>query len=206
MKNKTNTRFRLSSLLSPIQRFATLGAILYTSLMSFAAMALPATAVSQTQPYLVKDIYSNLADSSNPAGFVEINGIIYFSATTGSSGCELWKSNGTAAGTVMVKDINPGASSSSPSGLTNVNGVLYFVATDGTNGTELWTSNGTELGTIMVKDINPGASSSSPSSLANVNGALYFAANDGTNGNELWKSNGTEEGTEMEKKLINSTH
>jgi ELWxxDGT repeat protein len=45
------------------------------------------------------------------------------------AGDELWKSDGTAAGTVLVKDIFPDHSSS-PNNLTNVNGTLYFDATD----------------------------------------------------------------------------
>ena len=53
---------------------------------------------------------------------------------TASHGAELWRSNGTAAGTVLVKDIRPGSGGSSPSNLTNVNGVLYFVAYNGVTG------------------------------------------------------------------------
>jgi len=72
-----------------------------------------------------------------------VNGVLYFSASDGTSGTELWKSNGTAEGTVLVKDIYPGTSgaspnSSSPSYLTNVNGLLYFGANNGTNDRELW--------------------------------------------------------------------
>ena len=62
-------------------------------------------------------------------------------------GFELWKSNGTAAGTVMVKDINPGSKSSYPSFLTNVDGSLFFAATDAVHGSQLWQSNGTTAGT-----------------------------------------------------------
>jgi ELWxxDGT repeat protein len=47
-------------------------------------------------------------------------------------GQELWTSDGTAAGTMMVKDINPGAGGSSPGAMTNFNGTLYFSANDGT--------------------------------------------------------------------------
>src|SRR5207248_2636011 len=61
---------------------------------------------------------------------------LFFQATNGVSGLELWKSNGTAAGTVLVKDINPGKVSSSPSYLTNVNGTLFFSANNGVNGVE----------------------------------------------------------------------
>ena len=67
-----------------------------------------------------------------------MNGVLYFSATDGTNGRELWKSDGTAAGTARVADIDSGAGSSYPSNLTNVNGVLYFRANDGTRGTELW--------------------------------------------------------------------
>ena len=36
-----------------------------------------------------------------------MNGTLFFDATDASQGSELWKSNGTAAGTVMVADIIP---------------------------------------------------------------------------------------------------
>uniref|UniRef100_UPI00056C1DDD hypothetical protein n=1 Tax=Microcystis aeruginosa TaxID=1126 RepID=UPI00056C1DDD len=68
---------------------------------------------------------------------------------------ELWKSDGTAAGTVLVKDINPGSSSSYPGSLTAVGNTLFFTAYDGLggSGTELWKSDGTAAGTVLVKDI-----------------------------------------------------
>ena len=92
-----------------------------------------------------------------PADLTNVNGTLYFAATDGAHGVELWKSDGTAAGTVMVKDIDPGASGSFPAHLTNVNGTLYFAANDGTHGEELWKSDGTAAGTVMVKDIVPGS-------------------------------------------------
>src|SRR3954447_14515934 len=61
-----------------------------------------------------------------------VNGTLYFTANDGSHGRELWKSDGTSAGTVLVKDINPGSGSSGTSReLTNVNGTLFFTASDG---------------------------------------------------------------------------
>lgn len=93
---------------------------------------------------LVKDINPGASAfiSSNPAQLVAIGDVLYFSATsTAFGGTELWKSDGTAAGTALVKDINP-IGSSSPTGLTNVNGTLFFSASDGAAGVELWKNDG----------------------------------------------------------------
>src|SRR5437762_1510477 len=106
-------------------------------------------------------------DFSSPA---VIGDTVFFEANDGTDGFELWRSDG--AGTVMVADINTGASGSSPAWLTNLNGTLFFTASNGTNGTELWKSDGTAAGTVMVKDINPGLAGSSPESLTDVNGTL----------------------------------
>ena len=125
--------------------------------------------------------------NSNPANLINVGGVLYFMASDGTNGTELWKSDGTEAGTVMVKDIWPGTEAGSPKYLTDVGGVLYFVANDGTNGEELWKSDGTEAGTVMVMDICTGSGSSSPRYLIEAGGTLYFGADDGTNGEELWK-------------------
>ena len=124
-----------------------------------------------------------------------MNGALYFPADNGEHGSELWKTDGTEAGTVMVKDINPNPyRGSSLSLFVSVNGVLYFAGNDGEHGSELWKSDGTEAGTVMVKDINPNRNSA-PSSLVNVNGVLYFEGDDGEHGRELWKSDGSGENT-----------
>ena len=109
--------------------------------------------------------------------------------TTASTATRLWLSNGTAAGTRLVKDIAPGPASSNPTYLEEVNGTLYFAANDVVHGNELWTSNGTAAGTKFVKDINPGPASSLVYpyiDLSNINGTLFFTATDGTHGLEPW--------------------
>ena len=137
-------------------------------------------------------------------GFVVMNNNLYFSANDGSNGEELWKSDGTASGTVMVKDIRSGSagsfSSESCCKPVVMNNELYFSASDGT-GYELWKSDGTANGTIMVKNINNINGGSNPSALTAVGNTLYFIANDVTNGNELWKSDGTASGTMMVKDI-----
>ena len=141
--------------------------------------------------YLIKDIravfgYPEL--SSEPEYLTVVDGAFFFAATAADGTArELWKSDGTTAGTVMVKDINP-LTDSSPYNLSNVNGTLYFVADDGEHGPELWKSDGTEAGTVMVEDIHPWEGIGSyPSSVLDVNGTLFFTASDGQHGRELWK-------------------
>src|SRR5262245_12087861 len=154
---------------------------------------------------MVLDINTNTV-SSNPSAIVAVGSLAYFTADDGVHGVELWKSDGTAAGTTLVKDINSGSSNNypAPSNLTNVNGTLFFSAVTVTTGWELWKSDGTAAGTVMVKDINLGSSSgdsSWPSSLTNVNGTLFFTAWNGTTSMELWKSDGTTAGTVMVKDI-----
>jgi ELWxxDGT repeat protein len=129
------------------------------------------------EPSLVKDISTSVPHpDSNPEYLTEFGGAVYFAATSyDGTGRELWKTNGTEAGTKMVKDINP-SGSSSPKHLTAANGHLFFSADDGMHGEELWVSDGTALGTMLVADLNP-TGSSSPHDLLNVNGSLYFFNN-----------------------------
>ncbi len=177
---------------------------------------------------MVKDI--NPGGSSSPSRLISVDSTLFFRADDGSHGRELWKSDGTSIGTVLVKDIYPGPGSFTEGGpgpgnslpvlLTNANGTLFFAASDGTHGRELWKSDGTSAGTVLVKDIYPGSGgsflvpttppntpkggyigpgSSLPASLTVVNGTLFFAADDGIQGRELWKSDGTADGTVLVK-------
>jgi ELWxxDGT repeat protein len=100
-------------------------------------------------------------------------------------GSELWKSDGTAEGTVRVEDINPGGDSY-PSELTAVGNTLYFVAEDGSSGRELWQTDGTALGTALVQDLAPGAGSSAPYHMMASNGRLFFGAYMPDTGAELY--------------------
>ena len=149
----------------------------------------------------VKDISWHSDSSSVITQMTNVNGTLFFSADDPTYGIQLWKSDGTEAGTVMVTEAIPQAGSSNPSGLTNLNGKLIFTA-DGPDGHELWTSDGTATGTIRLKDIaaGPGSSSTQYNSRFVVNGSTaYFFADDGINGRELWKTNGTAAGTVLVK-------
>lgn len=110
--------------------------------------------------YLIKDIKPGAAsgmdqvNSNNSAGYRILNGNCYFFADDGINGMELWKTDGTANGTVMVKDIKTGAggysgqfTSESP-----LNGNIIFYANDGT-GFDLWKTDGTTEGTIKISNL-----------------------------------------------------
>ena len=139
---------------------------------------------------------------SYPYNFTEVMGEMYFRASDGSSGTELWKSDGTAAGTVLVKDINPGCESSSPEELTAAGSRIFFRARTMEHGEELWVSDGTAAGTHLVVDLGHGTDgyggprSSWPSHFcAASDGTVFFTAEDINNERRLWRSDGTEAGT-----------
>jgi len=147
---------------------------------------------------LVKDINAGLNHGINynsAMGFEAAGNTLYFLADDGTAGEELWKSDGTTSGTVLVKDINPGSGNSDVDSVEVIGNTIYFAADDGVNGKELWKSDGTTSGTVLVKDINPGSAGADISDFVQINGTLYFLADDGNNNKSLWKSDGTTSGT-----------
>ncbi|HEX3128902.1 MAG TPA: ELWxxDGT repeat protein [Thermoanaerobaculia bacterium] len=158
---------------------------------------------TEASTYLVKDIRPGSASSIRPLDEwgdrlrAVAGSYYYFVADDGSSGEELWRSDGTEAGTVRVKDVFPGARGSEPRSLTAVGTRLFFVADDGEHGREVWVTDGTEPGTHLVEDLVPGEGSPVPRALTAAHGVLLFTAWDATHGAEIWKSDGTAAGTDL---------
>ena len=144
---------------------------------------------------MVKDINPTAGQGSSVSDFAAMGGYLYFSASNGNTanGRELWRTDGTGAGTTMVKDIRVGTPGSNVTELETLGGYVYFRANDGSIGEELWRTDGTAAGTTLVMDIRPGGaiSHSQPVYLTRFGDWIYFSADDGGSaGRELWRTNG----------------
>ena len=127
----------------------------------------------------------------NPLFLTEANGTLFFAADDGSTGRELWKTDGTEAGTRRVKDIEPGSSGSIAFDsewylpeirhFTSVGGILYFATYNGVD-SQVWQSDGTRTGTVPVW----GGVGFGVSELYSVGGKLFFTGDDGVHGLEPW--------------------
>lgn len=147
--------------------------------------------------------YSTKAKFGFGESYVDtLNGKLLLSGRTDAYGDELWATDGTDAGTVMIKDINPDVSGSNIQVLASMNGLAYFNAENAEYGRELWVTDGTTTGTGMVKDINPGPEGIGFGfAMIKNNGILYLIINDMIHGHELWRTDGTEAGTWMVKDI-----
>ncbi|MCP3098778.1 HYR domain-containing protein [Myxococcus sp. K15C18031901] len=159
-------------------------------------------ALGEGPAFLVKDI-NTLATTnlgSAPKHFVAIDGALYFAASNNTAGEELWKTDGTSAGTVMVADLCAGPCSAKPRSLTAMEGALYFFAADSSGTLGLWRSDGTLAGTQLLLGVD-GNNNYSTLKLTPIRGRLYFGLYTQASGNELWTSDGTAEGTKLLKDL-----
>ncbi len=177
--------------------------------LQFLVTLIFATNLFAQTPILLKDINvgTNNSIASYSPGFgspkyiVGFNKKVYFAANDNINGVELWQSDGTANGTILLKDINSGSASSDPENFIEYNGALYFTATTVAQGKELWKTDGTAAGTVLVKDIRPGTTGSDISQISKVKGKLYFGATGENNEKEPHISDGTASGTSILKDL-----
>ncbi len=135
--------------------------------------------------------------SGAPFNMIVFNNKVYFTASDDTHGAELFSSDGTAAGTQMVKDMEPGLVGSTPQQSVIYNGNLYFSCYNGNTATGLWKSDGTAAGTTLIKQGGSGQPFLRDTRFAPVfNGKLYFIVND-QQFYPLWETNGTIAGTKL---------
>ncbi|MEX1189743.1 MAG: T9SS type A sorting domain-containing protein [Bacteroidia bacterium] len=156
---------------------------------------------------LVKDVFDNDVSHAYPNGITSFGSKILFMGDDGIHGREPWVSDGTEAGTFMLKDILEGEYSSVASSdetddyqnnyFTPINGKMIFRANDGVHGSEPWITDGTPEGTMLLKDVLPGDDGCYPTRRSLYNGKIYFRASYGQgNAFEMWVTDGTTEGTQ----------
>ncbi|HEV2295453.1 MAG TPA: SdrD B-like domain-containing protein [Tepidisphaeraceae bacterium] len=109
-----------------------------------------------------------------------------FSAHDGRHGYELWRTDGTAAGTHMVADLVRGPRGSDPKEFVALGDHAYFFADDA-----LWRTDGTAGGTSRLQ-LDPDARYfANPRGLTVFKNALYFSDTDARGAGRLWRSDGT---------------
>ena len=132
--------------------------------------------------------------------------ILFFQGTNSTTGRELYKTDGTSAGTSMIKDINPGPGHGflplvKEENNPIMNGEYYFSGNPG-SGLQLWKSDGTAAGTVMVKEVRPSFGNDyNEGGPLTHNGLLFFSSSTSAHGMEPWVSDGTSEGTFMIKDI-----
>jgi ELWxxDGT repeat protein len=96
-----------------------------------------------------------------------VNGTLFFSVLSNDgheSTHELWRSDGTTAGTLRVKEGDPDFNRSDPRSFTNVNGTLFFAidTPERFHTTQLWKSDGSPAGTVPIQAFPPAPPSATP--------------------------------------------
>ncbi|MBC7936604.1 MAG: hypothetical protein H7Y86_14735 [Rhizobacter sp.] len=130
---------------------------------------------------------------------VAYNNKLFFSCNDGANGQELWTSDGTATGTVLFKDLYPGATGSFPSAFTLANGKLFFMGNGIDGERRLYVSDGTAAGTIIIRN-NYINLFNGFNNFAVMNNEIYFTGDGAPNfPYGLWKSDGTLGGTVLVK-------
>ncbi len=155
---------------------------------------------------LLKDINPGLVSNysgSYPSDLTAVNGQLFFVAFDEDHGVELWKSDGTEAGTVLVKDINPEPGFGGyPQQLMAVGQTLFFTAlSDSPDGLsfDLWSSDGTEAGTRIVSRLNREGDATGfyPRALAPAGSRLVFVSDSPDHNDEIWITDGSAAGTSL---------
>jgi ELWxxDGT repeat protein len=161
---------------------------------------------------MVKDINPGAPssfDSNATIFFFPVNNVLLFQANDGTHGSELWKTDGSAGNTTLVKDLNPGKNSLQITTFNSLNNKMIFSGKDSaTFGIKIWQTDGTAGGTSVIKTILPTSSNTNINvlDLSKFKSQLIFMLSGYTFNfplftqiNQLYTTNGTSAGTKLLK-------
>jgi len=126
-----------------------------------------------------------------------LGSVLLFPTDDGTDGRELWVSDGTAAGTRLLRDLCPGACDAEPAQLTTLGDELITWADDGVGGREIWRVNLVDASAEALTDFTPELQVINLTWARLDDERLLFSADDGIHGSELWVTDGTPEGTRL---------
>ena len=132
-------------------------------------------------------------------GLASLGGALYLHTRDNSRTYQLWRSDGTTAGSQRLLSVTTrdGVDDESSPELALVGDRVVFAGEDAEHGIEPWSTDGTPAGTQLLRDVLVGPAGSSPADLTVAGGRLYFVATDRRHGRELWSTDGTAAGTRL---------
>jgi ELWxxDGT repeat protein len=147
-----------------------------------------------SQVSLVKDINKGINELTPSYSHGEVlyacGDHVFFNARN-EKGNELWRTDGTSNGTLMIKDTYKGPESGYSGKVGCLNSKFYFMARDPENGAEVWVTDGTTENTKPVTDFSAGMGDYDLAFATIMNNEMYFYKDSDKNGlTEIWKSNG----------------
>lgn len=152
--------------------------------------------------FFVADIDSGNSNTPQMGESILFNGAVYFNGYSTANGYELWRTDGSTPGTVLVADLQSNelgsvscANCSTPTNFTVVGNSLFFEAGNvlyGATGRQLYKTTGN--GATLVKIINTSSKNANIEHAVSYDDKLYFLATDNEN-QKIWQSDGTESGT-----------
>jgi ELWxxDGT repeat protein len=146
------------------------------------ALCVPIVAKPTLVPY--PDRWRPLPTGSKPHAFASVGGLTVFLANDVLHGEEPWVTDGTAEGTRLLMDCQPGAGSSSATAFTPIRGALYFTAAG-----KIWSTDGSAAGTFVIGALPVGQWISITSVTFHDAGSTIFIV---LNGNQIWQTTGAE--------------
>ncbi|MFN9843472.1 MAG: hypothetical protein ACK57Q_03965, partial [Planctomycetota bacterium] len=138
--------------------------------------------------YVVADLATPTADSTPREITPTSTGVVFGTTATQN---QLWRSDGTAAGTFAI---NFGSNSNYVYEAVGWNGLAYVSGYSATAGYELLVTDGTQANSTVI-DVLPGINGSDPAQLTVANGRLWFVARQTGTGLEPHVTDGTQAGT-----------